>query len=191
VAGAGLPTAAVVLDALGAAPDEELERLVGATVAAALRAEVRASARRWAAALAPGRAYEATSPAAAAAAVHGHVGAVVLVAPDVPALGAEHARSIGADLAAGAGLLVGSAHDASAYLVVVAENDPSLLERAAEGWEALMAAAAERGLGVAMVRHERRLASAADARALALDPLAPPALAALLAPLRETGGTGA
>jgi hypothetical protein len=31
-----------------------------------------------------------------------------------------------------------------------------------------------------MLRHERRLASVADARALAIDPLAPPDLAALL-----------
>jgi hypothetical protein len=31
-----------------------------------------------------------------------------------------------------------------------------------------------------MLRHERRLASAADARALAIDPSAPPELAALV-----------
>jgi hypothetical protein len=187
VPGAEPELAAVVLDTLGAAADGDLAAAVGTATAARLRSEVRAITRRWAAALAPGRAYEATSPAAAVAAVHGHAGPVVLVAPDVPALGEEHARSIRADLAAGAGLLVGSAHDARPYLVVTGENDTALIERAGDGWEALMAAAHERGLAVAMVRHERRLASAADARALALDPLAPPALAALLAPLRDTG----
>ena len=47
-----------------------------------------------------------------------------------------------------------------------------------------MAAAHERGLGLAAARHERRLATAADARALAIDPLAPPALVAQLGNLR-------
>jgi hypothetical protein len=44
----------------------------------------------------------------------------------------------------------------------------------------VLSAFAERGLSLGMVRHERRLASAADARALAIDPLAPPDLAALV-----------
>ena len=39
-----------------------------------------------------------------------------------------------------------------------------------------------KGLGVTLglLRHERRLTSASDARALAIDPLAPPDLAALV-----------
>lgn len=178
------PIAVVVLDTLGAPAEEDLGAVLGPEDAREVRAEVRANARRWAARVAPGRAFEATSPGAAVAALDGHAGPVVLVAPDIPSLGAEHERSIRADLAAGAGLLVGSAHDARPYVIVLAEHDPALVERAADGWEELMAAAAERGLAVAMIRHERRLASAADARALALDPLAPPALAERLAPLR-------
>lgn len=168
--------AAVVLDALGAPPDPELDRAVGAGAAQRLRAALRAVARRWVAELAPGNAFEATSPAAAAMALHDHSGAVVLVAPDVPALGPEHARSVRDDLAAGTELAVGSAHDARPYLVVLAHADPALIERAADGWEALMTLAAARELPLGMLRPERRLVSPADARALALDPLAPAGL---------------
>lgn len=168
--------AAVVLDALGAPPDPELDRAVGAGAAQRLRAELRAVARRWVAGLAPGHAFEATSPAAAAIALHDHDGAVVLVAPDIPALGPEHARSVLDDLAQGTQLAVGSAHDARPYLVALASADPELIERAADGWEALMALAADRGLTLAMLRPERRLVSPADARSLVMDPLAPAAL---------------
>ena len=168
--------AAVVLDALGAPPDPELDRAVGPGAAQRLRAELRAMARRWVAELAPGNAFEATSPAAAAIALHDHDGAVVLVAPDVPGLAAEHARSVLDDLAQGVQLAVGSAHDARPYLVALARADADVIERAADGWEALMALAAERELKLAMLRPERRLASPADARALAMDPLAPAAL---------------
>ncbi len=176
--------AAVVLDALGAPTDPELDRAVGPGAAQRLRRELRAVARRWAAGLAPGRAFEATSGAAAAVALGGHAGSVVLVAPDIPALGPAHARSVLEDLAAGTGLAIGSAHDGRPYLIVLGAFDADLVERAGEGWEALMAAAAERELGVAMLRPERRLATAADARALALDPLAPAGLVAQLGALR-------
>ncbi len=175
--------AAVVLDALGAPPDPELDRAVGPGAAQRLRAELRAVARRWVAELAPGSAFEATSPAAAVIALDGHDGPVVLVAPDIPALGPEHARSVLDDLAEGTQLAVGSAHDALPYLIALATADSDLIERAAEGWEELMALAAERSLAVAMLRPERRLVSPADARALALDPLAPPALIAQLGAL--------
>ncbi len=93
------------------------------------------------------------------------------------------------DLAAGTGLAVGSAHDGRPYLVVIGAFEPDLVEGAGEGWEALMAAAAERELGVAMLRPERRLATAADARALALDPLAPAGLVAQLGSLRPATGS--
>ena len=176
--------AAVVLDALGAPPDPGLDRAVGPGAAQRLRRELRLVARSWAAALAPGQAFEATSPAAAAIAVADHAGPVVLLAPDIPALGPAHARAVLDDLAAGTGLSVGSAHDGRPYLVALAGPDRLLLERVADGWEALMGLAAERGLDVAMLRPERRLVSAGDARALALDPLAPAALVAQLGNLR-------
>jgi CTP:molybdopterin cytidylyltransferase MocA len=178
--------AVVVLDTLAAPADPGLDRAAGAGAAQDLRSETRAIARRWAARIAPGRAYEATSAAAAVAALGDHAGPVVLVAPDVPALGDAHAADVLADLRAGAGVIVGSAHDGRPYLVAFADAPPAVLERAGDGWEALMAAAAERGLSVAMIRHERRLVSAGDARALALDPLAPPALVARLGRLRPT-----
>ena len=44
----------------------------------------------------------------------------------------------------------------------------------------MLGAFAERGVTLGMLRHERRLASAGDVRALAIDPLAPADLAALL-----------
>jgi hypothetical protein len=182
--------AAVVLDALGAPHDPELDRAVGPGAAQRLRRELRAVARRWAAALAPGQAFEATSGAATAIALEGHDGPVVLVAPDIPALGPAHARAVLEDLDAGTGLAIGSAHDGRPYLVVLAAVDPDLLEGAGEGWEALMAAAAERELSVAMLRPERRLATAADARALALDPLAPAGLVAQLGNLRPSAPPG-
>lgn len=181
--------AAVVLDSLGTRPDPELDRAVGPGAAQRLRRELRAVARRWAAALAPGHAFEATSAAAAALALQGHEGPVVLVAPDIPALGPAHARAVLDDLHVGTGLAVGSAHDGLPYLVVLAIADPGLLGRVADGWEALMGAAAERDISVAMVRPERRLVTAADARALALDPLAPDGLVAQLGNLRPTRDT--
>ncbi|HEU4979361.1 MAG TPA: hypothetical protein VFT42_10730, partial [Solirubrobacteraceae bacterium] len=74
---------------LAAAPDPALGALLGEAVAERLEVEMAARARRWAAAVAPGRAFEATSFAAAEAAVHGHDGPLLLAAPDVPALSAE------------------------------------------------------------------------------------------------------
>jgi hypothetical protein len=179
--------AAVVLDALGAPLDPELDRAVGPGAAQRLRRELRAVARRWVAALAPGHAFEATTGAAAVLALDGHDGAVVLVAPDIPLLGPAHARAVLDDLDHGTGLAVASAHDALPYLVVLAEPDAELIELAGEGWEALMGAAAAREMPVAMIRHERRLVSPADARALALDPLAPAGLVSHLGFLRPGG----
>jgi glycosyltransferase A (GT-A) superfamily protein (DUF2064 family) len=176
--------AAVVLDALGAPLDPELDRAVGPATAQRLRRELRAVACRWADALAPGRAFEATSAAAAALALDGHRGPVVFVSPDIPALGPAHARAVLDDLGAGTGLAVGTAHDGLPYLVALGNADPELLTLVSGDWEALMAAAAERGLQMAMLRAERRLARPGDARALALDPLAPAALAEQLGKMR-------
>ncbi len=175
---------AVVLDALGAPADPELDRVLGAGAAQRLRAELRGVARRWVATLAPGRAYEATSPATALLAIGEGAGPVVLVAPDVPALGLEHRDAVLGDLEAGIGLVVGSAHDARPYLVAFAERDPALVELAASGFEVLMEAGAARGLALSMIRHERRLVGPGDARAVALDPLAPAQIVAQLGFLR-------
>jgi hypothetical protein len=171
----------VIVGALGAPHDPELDRLLGAEGARQLRAELAARARRWAAAAAPRHAYEATTLAAARAALHGHEGPVLLAAPDVPGLDARVARAALEDLAAGCHVVLGVAHDARPYVIAIPDVDSELAELVEGSFGGgVLTAFAERGLTLGMVRHERRLASAADARALAIDPLAPPELAALV-----------
>jgi hypothetical protein len=146
-----------------------------------VRLELQARARRWAAAVAPDRAYEATSLAAAVAAVHGHEGPLLLAAPDVPALDVAVARVALDDLAAGCDVVVGVAHDALPYLVALPHPDDALIELAAAGFAGgILPVFAARGVTLGMLAHHRRLSSASDARAFALDPLTPPDLAALL-----------
>jgi hypothetical protein len=166
---------------LAAPRDPGLDQLLGADGAQALRAELAARARRWAAAVAAGRALEATSLAAAEAALRGHDGPVLLAAPDVPALDERLASQALADLAAGCDVVVGAAHDARPYILAVPRPDAGLLGLVEETFAGgVLTAFAQRGLTIGMLRHERRLASAADARALAIDPLAPAELAALV-----------
>jgi hypothetical protein len=173
--------AAVILGSLAAPEDPGLDELLGDDGARALRAELAARARRWASEVAPGHAFEATTLDAARAALHGHQGPVLLAAPDVPALDQRLARAALDDLAAGCDLALGAAHDARPYLLAVPRPDPELLalvERSLDG--GILGAFAERGVTLGMLRHERRLASPGDARALAIDPMAPSDLVALL-----------
>jgi len=80
--------------------------------------------------------------------------------------------------------VIGVAHDALPYLVALPRLDDALVELALAGFSGgILPAFAERGLTLGMLAHHRRLASAADARAFALDPLTPPDLAALLRPV--------
>jgi hypothetical protein len=119
--------------------------------------------------------------AAAQAALHDHRGPVLLAAPDVPGLDASVARAALEDLAAGCDVAVGVAHDARPYVIAAPRADSELLELVGASFAGgVLTAFAERGLTLGVVRHERRLASAADARALAIDPRAPRELAALL-----------
>ena len=144
-------------------------------------AALRARARRWAAAIAPEHAFEATSVEAAVVAVHGHAGPLLLAAPDVPALDVPVASQALADLAAGCDVVIGVAHDALPYLVAVPRPDDDLIDLAAAGFAGgVLQAFSDRGLTLGMLAHHRRLATAADARAFALDPLTPPDIAALL-----------
>lgn len=183
--------AVIVLDELAAAHDPELDAAVGPGAAQRLRRELRAMARRWAASVAPGNAFEATSAAAAALALDGHSGPLILVAPDVPALSQEHAVATTADLADGIGVVVGSGHDGRPFLVALGSKDEALIELAGGGFENLFAAALARELSLSMIRHERRLTTAGDARALAADPLAPPGLVVELGWLRPGAARGA
>jgi hypothetical protein len=171
----------VIVGSLGAPHDPGLDELLGADGARELRAALAGRARRWAAAVAPERAFEATTLGAAQAALSGHDGPVLLAAPDVPALDPALARTALEDLAAGCDIALGAAHDARPYILAVPRPDPGLMalvERSLDG--GVLGAFAERGVTLGMLRHERRLASAADARALAIDPLAPADLAALV-----------
>jgi hypothetical protein len=173
--------AAVIVGALGAPVDPELEALLGADGARELRSALAVRARRWAAAVAPAHAYEATTMAAAQAALHEHKGPVLLAAPDVPGLDAGVARAALDDLAAGCDVAVGVTHDALPYVIAAPSVDSELLELVGASFrDGVLTAFAERGLTLGMLRHERRLATAADARALAIDPLAPVDLAGLL-----------
>jgi hypothetical protein len=173
--------AAVIVAALGAPTDPGLEALLGANAVRELRCALGARARRWAAAAGPGHASEATTVPAAQAALHDHRGPVLLAAPDVPGLDVDVARAALDDLAAGCDLAVGVAHDARPYMIAAPSADSELLELVDASFAGgVLTAFAERGLTLGMLRHERRLASAADARALAIDPLAPADLAALL-----------
>ena len=155
--------------------------LLGEDGASRLAGALRARARVWAAAVAPGHAYEATSLDAAAVAVHGHDGPLLLAAPDVPALDVAVARVALDDLAAGCDVVLGVAHDALPYLVALPRPDDELIAIAASGFSGgVLPRFGELGLTLGMLAHHRRLATAADARAFALDPLTPPDLAALL-----------
>jgi hypothetical protein len=173
--------AAVIVGSLAAPHDPALDELLGADGARALRDELAARARRWAAEVAPGRAFEAATLGAAEAALAGHDGPVLLAAPDVPALDRRLARAALEDLAAGCDIVVGAAHDARPYILAVPRPNPELLELAERSLDGgVLGAFAERGVTLGMLRHERRLASAGDVWALAIDPIAPADLAALV-----------
>jgi hypothetical protein len=173
MAAAGRPAAAVVLASLAAAPDPALGDLLGDGAAASLRDALAARARRWAAAVAPEQAFEATSPMMAGAALRHHDGPLLLAAGDVPALDARLAAAALEDLAAGADVVWAPTTDGTPFLLGFARPDPELLDLVGGGFEAWAGAAATRGGGLGMLRSERRLVTPADARALAADPLAP------------------
>lgn len=165
----------VVLASLAAPLDPELDALLG-PAATTLREELAARARRWAAAVAPDTAFEATSPIMAAAALAEHSGPLLLVAADVPGLLLQHAEAAMSDLAEGAEVVFAPTTDGSPFLLALPRVDSTLLDRLAEGFEVLAQAAGERGGGIGMLGSERRLVSAADAHALAADPAAPESL---------------
>jgi hypothetical protein len=179
-----VPSAAIV-GSLAAAPDPELDRVLGAGAAQRLRRELAARARRWAAAVAPELAFEATTVAAAAVALHDHDGPMLIAAPDVPGLDDGLARAALDDLAAGCDVVVGIAHDVRPYVLAVPRVDSELLELAEASFDrGVLGAFAQRGITVGLLRSERRLVSPADARALASEPRAPAELAELVRSLR-------
>lgn len=171
--------AAVVVAALAGTGADDLEVALRHEGAAALREAMAARARRWASAVAPDAAFEATSLAAAAVALHDHGGPVLLVAPDVPLLDAALAGDALDDLAGECDVTVGVAHDGRPYLI--AAREVALLDELDDptSWIAVFGT---RGLRMGMLRSERRLRSAIDVQALAVDPTAPAELLPLLRP---------
>lgn len=174
----------MVLGALAAPADDELAAILGREGAEALREELAARARRWAAAVAPDRAFEATSVEAAAAALHGHSGPVLFAAFDVPSLDERHARAALDDLAAGARIAVAPSNDGAPFLVAIESVVQDLLDLVLTPFEGAMQAGRALGGEFGLLRSERRLVTPGDARALLADPLAPPELKALLGALR-------
>ena len=181
--------AAVILDALAAPADPSLDALLGGEGAGRLREALRARARQWAGAVAPGKVLEAASLAAALDTLREHAGPLLIAAPDVPGLDERIARVALDDLAAGCDVALGAAHDARPYIVAVPRPDPGLLRFVeATFTDGVLGAFESRGVVVGMLRSQRRLASAADARAKALDPLTPVELVKLLAAAGAHGG---
>ena len=152
-----------------------------------MRAALLERTLRWARAVAPTSAHHAATCADVLRLPCEHRGGVLLVAPDVPGLDAALAGAALGDLAAGCGVVVGAAHDSRPYLVGLATLTEAGLALADGDFEGGVLAAVARaqagspGEGIlGLLRSERRLVSAGDARALALDPVAPAELAALL-----------
>ena len=132
-----------------------------------------------------GRALHATvaDGESAVAALDGHAGTVLLVAPDVPGLDDRLADAALADLAQGAQLAMAPATDGRPFLVALVRADPAVVRAAADGLPDRQAAAELVGGEFGLLRSERRLVTPGDARAFAADPLTPPELAALLRPV--------
>jgi hypothetical protein len=171
-----------LLAALSAPREPALREALGAEGDAALDGALREHALAWAREIGGGaEPLQVDDVAELDGALDG--GAVVLVAPDVPALGAAHRDAIRSDLAAGVLLSSAATGDGTPFLMAMSTADPALLALATAPFNDLVAAAVERGGDLGMLRAERRLSSIGDAHALLADPLTPPDLRALLAPL--------
>ena len=103
-----------------------------------------------------------------------------------PRLGRAHAEAALSDLAAGCDLVFGPALTGGFYLVGITRARPELFALPSDAWgtprvmEGMLDAARAEALEVGLLRPERGLVTAADARAARLDPLTPPEIAALL-----------
>jgi hypothetical protein len=173
----------VILDALAGPPSPELRERLGADADDALRAALRSRARAWARRAAGGATpLEVAAAPALPAALGDHAGPVLLVAPDVPALGDHHLEAVRDDLAAGVLLSTAATGDGTPFLVALSRPAPELLAVVGAPFGELLATAVRLDGELGMIRAERRLTTLADVRALLVDPLAPPDLRALLAP---------
>jgi glycosyltransferase A (GT-A) superfamily protein (DUF2064 family) len=174
----------VILDALAGPRAPELRERLGPDADDALRGALRERARAWARRAAGGAdPLELADGPQVAAALDGHAGPVLLVAPDVPALSDHHLQAALDDLAAGVLLSTAATGDGTPFLVALSRPAPELLALVGAPFNELLATAVRLDGELGMIRAERRLATLADARAVQADPLTPPDLRALLAPL--------
>lgn len=105
----------------------------------------------------------------------------MLVAPDVPGLDSRLGAAALEDLDEGAVVSFAPATDAHPYLIATPSPDAEITALAGHSREAMFEAIARRGGHAGMLRSERRLVSASDARAFAADPATPLELGVLLA----------
>ena len=172
--------AAIVVKTLAAPFDLSLLEALGPGGAAAVHAWLGHHTLTWARKHGPSLHASVDDGPAAVEALGGHAGPVLLVAVDVPGLDDRLAQAALADLAHGAQLAMAPATDGRPFLVALARADPELVLAAANGLPDRQAAAQLAAGEFGLLRSERRLVTAADARAFAADPLTPPDLAALL-----------
>jgi hypothetical protein len=180
---------AVVLDALAGARDPELRTVLGPALDDELQRLLRARAVAWArraveaedGARADGAVLELGGVDELASALAGRYGRVLLVAPDVPGLSEAHLVAALDDLDAGVLLSSGASGDGTPFLVALARPEPALMTLVGAPFNDVAAGAVALGGELGMLRTERRLTSVADARAVRVDPLAPPELRELLA----------
>lgn len=175
----------VVLAAMAEPADPALDEMLGAERAAELRAAVAARALEVAASVGEALVSDAADASALGASLAAHTGPVLLLAPDVPGVDEAALRDGLADLEQGCLLSLAPATDGRAWLLALAEPSRDLLALAFQDVGRAMLpdlgrlAEAHGAGGVGLLRAERRLVTPGDAHALALDPLADPALRAL------------
>jgi hypothetical protein len=174
---------AIVLEALAAPTEPALRTWLGPDADDALRAALHDHALAWARAAGDGaEPLRLATTAELPAAVAGHEGPVLLIAPDVPALSAIHLAAVRDDLADGVLLSSASTGDGTPFLIALSRPEPQLLALVGAPFNDILATAAQLNGTLGMLRAERRLSSIGDARALQADPLTPPDLRALLTP---------
>ncbi|HEV2815553.1 MAG TPA: TIGR04282 family arsenosugar biosynthesis glycosyltransferase [Solirubrobacteraceae bacterium] len=119
-----------------------------------------------------------------------HPGPALLVGVDTPQLGPAHADAALDDLRDGIDVTVGPASDGGYYLIGLREPHDAVFALPSELWGGsqvlvrTLEAASIAGLSIAMLRAERDLDDADDARAMLADPLTAPDIVAALR--RET-----
>lgn len=168
-----MTVAVLVLDALAEPRDPALDP--------ALRTAVAEGAWAWAQEVAGAHAARSAAAPAEAVAQLDRPGPLLLVAPDVPRLDDDLATAALGDLAAGCVMSLAPGTEGRPYLLAFpspAAPAVALLAASDRHRDSLLARAA--GLGeIGLLRSERRLVTPDDARALAVDPLAPAGLRAL------------